>query len=212
MLKAAFKSLLAHKTRLILTAVSIILGVAFIAGTYIYTDTTGRAFSTIMDDAFSGVDVVVSGDSEFTLAALGIYFDDGMIDDIAAVDGVATVIPSVDGFGTQILDGEGEPIGGGGPPQLSGYLPEDVGAVGAFVMRDGRAPTGPGEVVIDVRSAEEGEYAVGDTVRIVSQAIPATEFELVGIASFGEADNLGGATLALFDLATAQRCSARRAW
>ena len=140
MLKAAFKSLLAHKTRLVLTAVSIILGVAFIAGTYIYTDTTNEAFSGIMDDAFSGLDVVVTGDSEFTLSGTGIYFDESLVDDIAAVDGVERVIPSVDGIGTQILDQDGEPIGGGGPPQLSGYLPEDLAGAGGIVMREGRAP------------------------------------------------------------------------
>jgi putative ABC transport system permease protein len=203
-LKAAFKSLLAHKTRLVLTAVSIILGVAFIAGTYIYTDTTNEAFSGIMDDAFSGLDVVVTGDSEFTFSGTGIYFDESLVDDIAAVDGVERVIPSVDGIGTQILDPDGEAIGGGGPPQLSGYLPEDLAGVGGIVMRDGRPPAAGDEVAIDARSAEAGGYAVGDTVPIVSQAIPVTEFTLAGIMSFGEADNLGGATLAFFDLPTAQ--------
>ncbi|HEY5727559.1 MAG TPA: ABC transporter permease, partial [Acidimicrobiia bacterium] len=142
MLKAAFKSLFAHKTRLVLTAVSIILGVAFIAGTYIYTDTTNEAFTGIMDDAFSGLDVVVTGDSEFTLSGTGIYFDESLVDDIAAVDGVERVIPSVDGIGTQILDSDGEPIGGGGPPQLSGYVPEDLAGAGGIVMREGRAPAG----------------------------------------------------------------------
>ena len=204
MLKAAFKSLFAHKTRLVLTAVSIILGVAFIAGTYIYTDTTNEAFTGIMDDAFSGLDVVVTGDSEFTLSGTGIYFDESLVDDIAAVDGVERVIPSIDGIGTQILDPDGEPIGGGGPPQLSGYLPEDLAGAGGIVMREGRAPAGGDEVAIDARSAEAGGYAVGDTVPIVSQAIPVTDFTLAGIVSFGEADNLGGATLAFFDLPTAQ--------
>jgi putative ABC transport system permease protein len=203
-LKAAFKSLFAHKTRLVLTAVSIILGVAFIAGTYIYTDTTNEAFTGIMDDAFSGLDVVVTGDSEFTFSGTGIYFDQSLVDDIAAVDGVERVIPSVDGIGTQILDPDGEPIGGGGPPQLSGYVPEDLAGAGGIVMREGRAPAGGDEVAIDARSAEAGGYAVGDTVPIVSQAIPVTDFTLSGIMSFGEADNLGGATLAFFDLPTAQ--------
>ena len=204
MLKAVFKSLFAHKTRLILTAVSIILGVAFIAGTYIYTDTTSRAFDGIMEEAFSGIDVVVAGDSEFTFSATGIYFDQSLLDDIAAIDGVASVEAGVDGFGTQILDPEGEAIGGGGPPQFSGYLPPEVGAAGGFVLREGRTPASSGEVVIDAASAETAGYAVGDTVPIVSQVLPVTRFELVGIVGFGEADNLGGATFALFDLPTAQ--------
>jgi putative ABC transport system permease protein len=157
-----------------------------------------------MDDAFSGLDVVVTGDSEFTLSGTGIYFDESLVDDIAAVDGVERVIPSVDGIGTQILDPDGEAIGGGGPPQLSGYLPEDLSGAGGIVMREGRPPASGDEVAIDARSAEAGGYAVGDTVPIVSQAIPVTDFTLSGIMSFGEADNLGGATLAFFDLPTAQ--------
>ncbi|MBA2338635.1 MAG: FtsX-like permease family protein [Acidimicrobiia bacterium] len=204
MLKAALKSLLAHKTRLILTAISIILGVAFVAGTFVYTDTTDRAFSTIMDDAFSGLDIVVSGDSDFTFGGTGIYFDESMLDDIAAVDGVESVVPGIDGFGTQILDPDGEPIGGGGPPQLSGFLPEEVGTAGGFVLRQGRAPASDGEVVIDAASADTGGYQVGDTVAIVSQALPVADYQLVGVVGFGQADNLGGATFALFDLLTAQ--------
>ena len=203
MFKATLKSLLAHKTRLALTALSIVLGVAFIAGTFIYTDTTNEAFTGIFDEAFVGIDVVVSGGGEFSFGQ-GTYFDEGMTDAIAAVDGVDVVEPAVDGFGVQVLDRDGEAIGGGGPPQLSGYLPTDVETAGGFTLRAGRAPAGPNEIVLDAATAETGEFTVGDIVPIVSQTMPQTEFELVGIVGFGEEDNLGGATFALFDLATAQ--------
>lgn len=203
MLKSAIKSLLAHKTRLALSTLAVVLGVAFIAGTYIYTDTTNEAFSGIFDEAFVGIDVVVTGDSEFAFGQ-GVFMDDAVVDDIAAVDGVTRVEPSVDGFGAQILDREGEAIGGGGPPQFSGYLPEDIGFAGGFEFREGRSPVASTEVVIDANSASEGEFAVGDTVTVVSQTLGAVDYELVGIVGFGEADNLGGATFALFDLPTAQ--------
>ncbi len=94
-----------------------------------------------MDDAFSGLDVVVTGDSEFTLSGTGIYFDESLVDDIAAVDGVERVIPSIDGIGTQILDQTGSRSAAcGGPPQLSGYLPEDLAGAGGIVMREGGPP------------------------------------------------------------------------
>jgi len=203
MLKSAIKSLLAHKTRLALTALSIVLGVAFIAGTLIYTDTTKKAFDGIFDEALVGIDVVVSGDSEFAFGQ-GTYFDEAIVDDIAAVDGVAAAVPSLTGFGVQIIGPDGEAIGGMGPPQFGAYLPTDESVDGGFVVREGRAPAGPNDVVIDAASAEDGEYVVGDLVPIVSQTAPQREYELVGIAGFGEADNLGGATFALFDLATIQ--------
>ncbi len=203
MLKSAIKSLLAHKTRLALSTLAVVLGVAFIAGTYIYTDTTNEAFGGIFDEAYIGIDVIVTNDSEFSFGQ-GVFFDDVIVADITAVEGVARVEPSIDGFGVQILDKEGAPIGGGGPPQFSGYLPEDIGFAGGFEIRDGRSPSAPTEVVIDANSASEGEYVVGDTVSIVSQSEGTLEYELVGIVGFGEADNLGGATFALFDLPTAQ--------
>ena len=203
MLKSALKSLLAHRTRLALTALSIVLGVAFIAGTFIYTDTTKQAFDGIFDDAFAGIDVVVTGDSELTFGQ-GTFFAQSLVDDVAAVPGVDAAVASIMGFGVQIIDRDGRAIGGMGPPQFGAYLPTDEGIDGGFVVREGRAPGSPNEVVIDAASARQGEYAVGDIVPIVSQTSPQREFTLVGIAGFGAADNLGGATFALFDLATAQ--------
>ncbi len=203
MLKSAIKSLLAHKTRMALSTLAIVLGVAFIAGTYIYTDTTNEAFSGIFDEAYVGIDVIVSGDSEFAFGQ-GVFFDESVAADIEAVPGVAQVEPSIDGFGVQILDRQGEAIGGSGPPQFSGYIPEDLEFAGGFEVREGRVATAADEVVIDANSAEEGEYAVGDTVTIVSQSQLATDYTLVGIVGFGEQDNLGGATFALFNLESAQ--------
>ncbi len=203
MFKSALKSLLAHKTRMALSTLAVVLGVAFIAGTYIYTDTTNEAFSGIFDEAYVGIDVVITNDSEFAFGQ-GVYFDEAVVETVAAVDGVASIEPAVDGFGVEIFDKEGEPIGGGGPPQFSGYIPETIEFAGGFVMREGRVPAAPDEVVIDANSAEEGAFAIGDTVTITSPARPEGDFELVGIVGFGEEDNLGGATFALFNLATAQ--------
>lgn len=203
MLKSAIKSLLAHKTRLALTALSIVLGVAFIAGTFIYTDTTKKAFDGIFDDALVGIDAVVTNDSEFAFGQ-GVYFDESVVVDVAEVDGVDAAVASLTGFGVQIIGPDGEAIGGMGPPQFGAFLPSDESINGGFAIREGRAPTGPTEVVIDAASAADGEFAVGDLVPIVSQTSPEREFELVGIAGFGAADNLGGATFALFDLDTVQ--------
>lgn len=203
MLKSAIKSLLAHKTRMALSTLAIVLGVAFIAGTYIYTDTTNEAFGGIFDEAFVGIDVIVTGDSEFAFGQ-GVFFDEAVADDIAAIDGVDRIEPAVDGFGVQILDKEGEAIGAQGPPKFSGYIPESIEFAGGFVLRDGRIATESDEVVIDANSASEGGFVVGDTVTIDSPSQGATGYELVGIVGFGEEDNLGGATFALFNLETAQ--------
>lgn len=204
MLKAAIKSLFAHRTRLALTALSVVLGVAFISGTFIYTDTTNDAFDAVFDTAFSGIDIVVTSDSEFTFGE-GVYFDASIVDDIAAVDGVEAVEASLQGFGVQVIGRDGEPVGGGGPPQFGAYLPESIDQAGGFTLREGRVPTGPDEMAMDAATARTAEYSVGDVVAVVSPTEPATEFTLVGIVGFGEEDNLAGATFALFDLDTTGR-------
>lgn len=203
MLRATLKSIMAHKLRLALTALSIVLGVGFIAGTFIYTDTIGNAFDGIFEDAFEGVDILVSAESDLQFGE-GVYLDQTEVEALADVEGVEGVFPYVQGFGVTILDQEDSPIGGAGPPQFGASFDETAAGAGGFVLRDGDYPMGSGQVVIDAASAESAEYAIGDTVTIVTPIQPATDYELVGIAGFGDLDNLGGATFALFDLPTIQ--------
>ncbi len=209
MLKAAIKSLLAHKTRLALTALSVILGVAFVAGTFIYTDTTNDAFDGVFATAYEGVDVYVSGESEFSMGQ-GVFFDESVAADVAAVPGVARVDPAIFGMGVQILDSEGETIGGNGPPQMGIGVPSEGDSVSTgTVLREGRIPSGAGEVAIDAGSARTGEFVMGDEIEIVTPTAPVQRFELVGIIGFGEVDNLAGATFAVFDLVTGQELLGR---
>lgn len=209
MVKSTLRSLFAHKTRLALTAVSIVLGVAFISGTYIYTDTTNAAFDDVFDTAFEGVDVYVSGDSEFSFGQ-GVYFDESVAADIAAVSGVAKVEPGLQSIGVQVIGQDGEPIGGGGVPQFGAYLPAGGDEVSsAFTVREGRSPAGPDEVVLDAATASTGGYELGDPVQISAPTVPVAEYELVGVVGYGEADNLAGATFALFDLPTIQSVAGR---
>lgn len=203
MLKAAFKSLVHHKTRLALTGVSIILGVAFIAGTFIYTDTTSRAFDAIFDTAFEGIDAVVTSDSPFDFGE-GVFFDESMVDDIAEVPGVTRATATLQGFGVTIVGADGEVLGATGPPKFGSFISDDPADWGPVTFRTGGPPLGPDQVAIDVSSAEAGGYEVGDTVTIVSGAAGTLEFTLVGTTGFGALDNLGGATFALFDLPTTQ--------
>ena len=110
----------------------------------------------------------------------------------------------IQGLGVAILDQEGEPIGGAGPPQFGASLVESPNETGGFSLREGAYPIGGGQIVLDAGSAETGTYSIGDTVSIITEVGGDRSFELVGIAGFGDLDNLGGATFALFDLETAQ--------
>ena len=203
MLRVTLKGLWAHKLRLSLTALAVVLGVGFIAGTYVYTDTIGRAFDGIFEDAFTGIDIVVSADSELQFGE-GVYLPEDEVMQLGDVEGVERLDPFLQGLGVTILDGEGEPVGGQGPPQFAFSFSETDADTGGFNLREGAYPVGPDEVVIDAKTVADNEFALGDTISIVAPAAPAADYTLVGIAGFGELDNLGGATSALFDLRTLQ--------
>lgn len=201
MFKASLKGVWAHKLRLALTALAIILGVGLISGVYVYTDTIGKAFEGIFADAFEGVDIVVTAESDFTFGE-GAYMDEATFNAIGDVEGVDAIFPFIQAFGIAPLDADGEPIGGQGPPQLGANLVE--GDTSGFVIREGDYPVGPDQIALDAGTAEANEFAIGDTVAVITPTAPPRDYTLVGVAGFGEEDNLGGSTWVFFDLPTAQ--------
>ena len=204
MFRLARRSVVAHKLRLILTAVAIILGVAFVSGTYVFTDTITRSFDELFTNVNQNVDFYVRGTSEFGTS--GASVPETVVEELRQISGVERVVPSIEGI-AQLVDADGEPIGGSGPPTLGfSYLPEASGLT-PVTLREGnggRFPAATGEVVIDSFAADANELVVGDSIDIILP-VGTEEFEIVGIVTFGDADNLLGATLAIFDFGTAQR-------
>jgi len=202
MWRVTLKGLLAHKLRMVLTALAVVLGVGFIAGTYVLTDTMNQAFDNLLTDAYAGIDVTVRGQSEFESDFGGSRkpISEDVLETVTNVDGVQSAAGSLEGY-AQLIDQDGEAISPGGAPTLGfNWTP---GELNPLKLRSGEPPEGPGEVVIDVSTAEDNDFAVGDTVEIITLRAP-REFTISGIAGFGEADNLLGATAAIFDTPTAQ--------
>ncbi|MEA2972284.1 MAG: putative transport system permease protein [Actinomycetota bacterium] len=206
MLKATLKGVLAHKVRLLLTALAVVLGVGFVAGTYVLTDTLNATFDNLFDEVTQGVDVSVRAVSGFgdetSLTSGRDTVPDTLQPVVAAVDGVRVADGSVAGY-AQYVDKEGKSVDTGGAPTL-GVNWTDVPELNPLRLRDGRAPRGPTEVLMDAGTAKKYDFGVGDKVRILFQGPPG-DFTIVGIAGFGAADNLAGATLAVFDTPTTQR-------
>jgi putative ABC transport system permease protein len=121
---------------------------------------------------------------------------------VAGVDGVKVAEGALAGY-AQYVDKKGDAIDTGGAPTL-GVNWTDVPELNPLRLRTGRGPRGPGEVLMDAGTAKKHDFKVGDPVRILF-AGPPGDFTIVGIAGFGEADNLAGATLAVFDTPTTQR-------
>lgn len=204
MLRATMKGLLAHKFRLALTAVAVVLGVAFVAGTLVLTDTIAKAFDDVFATAQEGVDVEVRAEAS-EIGGVGEEREripEELLQDVQRVVGVSRVEGAVTGF-AQIVDENGEAVSTTGAPTFGVSWPLYEG-FSSLSIREGRPPHTAGEVVIDAATAQKHGFAIGDRVTVLFEG-PQEEFEVVGIAGFGDADNLAGATMAGFDLATAQR-------
>jgi putative ABC transport system permease protein len=206
-LLASLKGIMAHKLRLFLTALAVVLGVAFVAGTFVLTDTINKTFDTLFTEISAGTDLTVRAVSGFGNDAGG--FDTAsrdtvpasLIDTVRRTPGVQAADGTVTGY-AQFVDKEGKAVASGGAPTL-GFNWTEPG-LSPLQLRSGREPQRDGEVVVDAVTARTHKFAVGDRVTVLFKG-PTQEFTLVGITGFGEADNLAGATLAIFEEATAQR-------
>jgi putative ABC transport system permease protein len=210
MLRAAIKSLLAHKLRLVLSGTAVILGVAFVAGSMIFTDTLGKTFRDLFDQV--SADVTVSPKTEFdtdggavpTAGGKFVGIPASLVPTIEAVDGVDLAEGGINAVGVQILGANGKVLGAQGAPGL-GLDWSDTEGISPLRLKQGHAPQGKGEVVIDSEAAEKGKLGVGDTVRILMPNGPPMQAQLVGIFKFGESGNLAGATAVAFDRSVAQQ-------
>ncbi len=203
MFRASLKSLFAHKLRLMMTAMSIVLGVAFVAGSFVFTDTIDARFENLFSDVFAGVDATVRPDVD-DFGAADASMDQGLLQQVLDAESVEVAAGSVGGF-AQIIDGEGEPIGGQGPPTL-GFSWVDVPSLNSLRITEenGRAPADDDEIAIDVATATANELSVGDVVKVQTEQ-GLDSYTIVGLANFGTEDNLAGATLTAFTLDEAQR-------
>src|SRR3954451_6456265 len=205
MFTATVRGMFAHKLRLVLTTTSIMLGIAFLAGTLILTDSMKVAFNQLFGQISAGTDAVVRQEAAYTA-------DSGtgrqptkasVLATVRSVPGVRAAEGDVSGYAL-LTDAKGKAI----LPSLSGdtvglTMPADKVLRGDVRIRSGHVPSGPSEVAIDARSAEKHHLAVGSHIKVLFHG-PTRAFTVVGIVTFGGHTDLGGSTTAYFDLATAQ--------
>ena len=202
----ALKSVLAKKLRLLSTALSVLLGVAFLTGTLVFTDTLQRTFDDLFADVFSETDSYVrssvSLDLGFGETQRGRIPDD-LVDRVRDVEGVADAQAVVQGY-AQLVGSDGEPIGdpaNGAPTFAMTFV---SGELSPWQLTQGSRAPGPGEVVVDKASADKGDLTIGQPVTLLTQTGP-HELLLVGTVRFGTVDSPGGASASLLDLASAQQ-------
>jgi putative ABC transport system permease protein len=202
MLRTILKTLWSRKRRLAGTSIAVILGVAFLAATMILGSTTKAGFRDTFTAANDGTDVVVRnetriGSEESRMRGL---IDETTVADVAGVDGVASAVAEVRGT-AQLIGADGDPVGGNGPPTIAANWVADP-ELSWLTLTAGRAPEAGGEVVLDQASAERADLSVGDETTVLTpEPVSVT---VVGLATYGETEQVGGVTYIAFDTDTAQ--------
>ena len=213
MWRVTFKGVVAHRLRYALTALAVLLGVAFIAGTQVLTDTINATFNGLYSGIYQGTAAVVRAKQPFNpgtnFTSQRQLIDDSLAATVRKVPGVRAVSLGIEGY-AQLVGRNGKPIGkaSNGPPTL-GEAWTNVAALNLMHVRPGgHAPQTGSQVVIDKHSADVGHFKVGDKVVVLSKLPPAT-YTISGIATWGGADSPLGATITMFTPATAARVLAQ---
>lgn len=207
MLRATLKSLLARKLRLLLSGLAVVLGVMFVSGSFVLTDTLGRSFDAVFADAYSEVDVSVEAKPKIDVSTtegmpVSTPMPASVLDRVKAVPGVAEAEGVVAAEGARMIGSNGKVVTSFGPPQLGQNW---LGEGDLLELREGRGPQADDEIVINAALAEAGKVKVGDRVGVLTLA-PKKEFTIVGVFGYsGGRDSIGGANEVYFTTPVAQQ-------
>ncbi|MFI1824869.1 ABC transporter permease [Streptomyces sp. NPDC020412] len=195
MLRTALRNVLAHKARLMMTVLAVMLGVAFVAGTLVFTDTLGNAFKNQSAKGYDKIAVVVESRDEAGLPA-------ETLKKIQGLGEVDEATGRVDGF-AGVADQDGKLIGNGWANAGGNFAPGKDGKDADYDFTQGNGPAKADEIALDKETAKKGEYKVGDTVRVATNG-PVKEYTLTGVFTTENGAVNAGGSLVLFDTAVAQ--------
>ena len=208
MISVSLKGLLSRKLRSVLTAIAIVLGVALVSGTYVLTDSITKAFDSIFQTIYQNTDATITGRNALDSNANDVggnastpSFDQSLLVKVRALPEVKDAIGGVAGEPQLVKNGKA--ISFGGAPNLGFSVDPARPQFESLKLTSGGWP-GANQVVIDTSTAKKKHIKVGDTIGVQAQG-PVVQMRVSGLVKFGSAASLGGATLAGFDLATAQQ-------
>lgn len=208
MFRTALRTVLSHKARLLMTVLAVMLGVAFVSGTLVFTDTLGNAFQNQSAKSYKDVAVGVSsydnrdtGEVSDDKATPGISRE--TVGKIKAIDGVASATGRVKGF-AGVADPDGKLIGNGWSNTGANFVPGKDGKDPSYTFTEGSGPTRDGQIALDKDSAAKGKYTVGEPVRVATNG-PVKEYTLTGVFTTEDGEVNAGGSLVLFNTAVAQK-------
>ena len=205
MIRVALGGMLGRKLRTVLTGLAVVLGVAMVAGTLTLTGSINHAFNFIFTSVRQGSDAVITGKAAFSVdngqGSFAPTLPASLLDRVRKLPAVGLADGEVDSTVT-LIDHKGKAVVFGGAPNLGFSIEDASSPFNPLQLIAGSWPKA-GDIVIDRNTAKRKHFAVGDTIGAQAEG-PVRTFRISGIVRFGAASSLGGATLAGFDLPTAQ--------
>ncbi len=201
MLRMTWRNIFARKVRLALSAFAIVLGVAFVAGSFIFTDAMGDAFDGIIEGSTADVEVAFQGANDFDSAQDARVIPASVVRRLEGLPEVGSVHPTDQLQSVYVIGRSGKVVGGNGPPGLAFNYTATRSVSGRPIIRlvSGAIPDAARQVALDVDTARKAGYGVGDTVKLVTPGDPPTlSVEVVGLVDFGSG-GLNGASLTVFE-------------
>ncbi|HWM36915.1 MAG TPA: ABC transporter permease, partial [Streptomyces sp.] len=211
MFRTALRNVFAHKARLLMTVLAVLLGVAFVSGTLVFTSTISAAYQKSSEKGYSNVDLAIepsqsdSGNGAPGAPGATARLSQATLEKARELPGAASATGAVSGFAA-LADKKGKLVGEGWQSSGANYDagPDGEGKDARYPMSEGRAPQRDGEIALDEKTAERTGYKVGDTARMSIDG-PVRKDRVVGVFTTEDGNVAAGGTLVLFDTSTAQR-------
>ncbi len=204
MTRVALAGLFGRKLRTALTAIAIVLGVAMVSGTFVLTDSINQAFNTIFTDVRKGSDIVITGKAATSTnnGSTAPTVPASLLTQVRGLSDVELAEGGVNGE-AHLIGADGKAIVFGGAPNLGFSIAHGASRFNPLTLVDGTWPRSD-QVVIDRSTADKKHFKVGDVIGVQAEG-PVVKLRISGLVTFGTVATIGGATLAGFDVPTAQK-------
>ena len=207
MIAVALKGVAGRKIRALLTALAIVIGVTMVSGTLVLTDTIQKGFDAVFGASYEQTDAVIAGKEIVKGSQSGAAtVPESLLAQVRALPEVkqagGTIAPIASNR-AEIFGRDGKAIGSGDAPQFGLGNDASLPQFSPLELKTGQWPEGPKQVALDADTAAAQNFSIGDTVTVATLGAK-HRYEVTGIATFGGLSTLGGATIAIWDLPTAQ--------
>lgn len=202
----ARRSITARIGRIIAISIAILVGVSFVVGSFVLADSLRKTFDDLFTEISSSIDLQVRASVAFGEDAAQVQRDPipiSIADTVSQVPGVAQAEPALQRY-AQIIDSDGKVVTTQGAPTFGVSWSGDTSLSGLQIKGEGRPPSGTDEVAVDKATADRANLAVGDQVEIITDT-GTHPFTITALVGLGDSDGFAGATLAAWDLPTAQQ-------